>query len=445
MAVTAGARQVIRWGLRHALFRRAMARRVRAGELSAQIILDPVVVADPFPHYDALRRQGRLVPTGIARSTAHHDVCTEVLRSPDFGTVAGAGGPLPGVFGLAARLAGRGPLGPVEAPSMLAADPPDHTRYRKLVSRAFSAKAVAALRTRAEEIAGELLEEMTARAGGDANHRTDLVRDYASLLPATVIAEMLGAPVAMRRQFLEWGSGGALSLDAGLSFRDFRRTERDLAALQEWMLGHFAHLRRNPDATILSTLVSARDEGQGLSEDELAGIAMLVLAAGFETTVNLIGNGVALLLEHPDQLALLRAGPERWRNAVDEVLRYDSPVQRTGRVALRDTEVAGERVRAGRAVITILGGANRDPAVFADPHRFDITRADAADHIAFSSGIHYCLGAALARMEGEVGLRLLFERFPDLTLAGPPHRRPTRVLRGYDAMPVALSRSSVPA
>ena len=175
----------------------------------------------------------------------------------------------------------------------------------------------------------------------------------------------------------------------------------------------------------------------------ITSIAMLLLAAGFETTVNLIGNGTALLTEHPEQLALLREDPSRWPNAVDEVLRHDSPVQRTGRIAHRDTEIAGERVRGGRIVVVMLGGANRDPAVFDDPGRFDVTRPNAGEHIAFSSGIHYCLGAALARMEGEVGLRALFERFPELALDGPPHRRPTRVLRGYDAMPARLTRATV--
>jgi cytochrome P450 len=172
---------------------------------------------------------------------------------------------------------------------------------------------------------------------------------------------------------------------------------------------------------------------------------MLLLAAGFETTVNLIGNGVGLLTAHPEQLALLRAEPQRWPRAVDEVLRVDSPVQRTGRVAQRDTKVAGEQFRPNQVVILMLGGANRDPAVFPDPDRFDVTRPNAGDHLAFSSGAHFCLGAALARMEGEVGLRALFDRFPDLALAGPPRRRPTRVLRGYASMPVRLSLATVDA
>ncbi|CAA9406741.1 MAG: Putative cytochrome P450 hydroxylase [uncultured Pseudonocardia sp.] len=433
-----GVRQAIRWGTRHAIIRYSVGRKAARGDLTAALMVDPAVVADPWASYDALRARGPLHDNGLVLHTAHHDVATAVLRSPDFGVVGGPAGRAPRWLRLAVAAGGPGPLGPVTPPSMLAVDAPDHTRYRRLVTRAFTARAVATLRTRTEEIAHGLLDAMD----GD---RADLIDDYAALLPATVIAEMLGAPVEMRRQFLEWGAGAALSLDAGLSPREFRRSERDLAALQEWMLGHFDHVRAHPGDNILSALVHAHSTDGVLSTDELTSIAMLVLAAGFETTVNLIGNGAALLTAHRDQLDVLRADPARWPRAVDEVLRHDSPVQRTGRIALRDTELAGEHVRAGRIVVVMLGGANRDPAVFADPGRFDVTRSNAGDHIAFSSGIHYCLGAALARMEGEVGLRALFDRFPDLTPAGPPHRRPTRVLRGYDTMPVRLTRATVDA
>jgi len=437
MAVTTGMRRRIRWGLRHGLVRRAFGRQIRAGDLGARLLLDPAMVADPFSHYDTLRSRGRLVNTGVVLTTTHHDLSTAILRSPDFGVIGGPAGRAPAPLRFAVRLAGPGPLGPAEPPSMLSTDAPDHTRYRKLVTRAFSARAVAALRTRTEEIAADLLDGLARRPSAD------LIDDYAGLLPATVIAEMLGAPLRMRGQFLEWGAGAALSLDAGLSYRDFRRSELDLGALQSWMLDHFAHVRSNPGENILSALVHAQTEEGRLTEDELTSIAMLLLAAGFETTVNLIGNGAALLTADPSQLALLRAEPGRWGNAVEEVLRHDSPVQRTGRIALRDTKVAGEWVRAGQAVLLLLGGANRDPAVFTEPSRFDVTRANAGDHVAFSSGIHYCLGAGLARMEGEVGLRALFDRFPDLAPSGPPHRRPTRVLRGYDTMPVRLSPATV--
>lgn len=436
MTGTRGVRQGIRWGLEHGLVRRLVKREAARGGLVARLMND-TVVADPYPTYDEVRAQGRLVPTAVARLTAHHDVCAAVLRSPDFGVSPRLSPPT--WMKIAIWAGGRPSLGPGTPPSLLALDPPDHTRIRKLVSRAFTPRAIAALRSRTEEIATELLDRMAARGAS-----ADLIAEYASLLPATVIAETLGAPVAMRKQFLNWGEGAALSLDVGISLRDYRRAERDLDALHAWMVSHFEYLRTNPSDTLLSTLVRVHDEGS-LTDDELTITGMLLLVAGFETTVNLIGNGTALLASHPDQLAKLRDDPDGWPRAVEEILRYDSPVQRTARIAKRDTEVAGEPVKAGTLVVTLIGGANRDPAVFTDPHRFDVTRENAASHLAFSSGVHFCLGAALARMEGEVALRALFERFPDLRLAGRPRRRPTRVLRGFDAMPVSLTGSAVTA
>ena len=442
MVGTTDVQQFVRWGLRHGLMRRFLLHHARSGDIGARLMIDPALRDDPYPYYEQLPAQGRTVLTGLALNSVDHAVCAAVLRSPDFGTGVRAPSELPLPVRLAMRVARGGPLNPAEPPSMLSVDPPDHTRYRKLVTRAFSAKAIAALRGRVAEIADELLDEMAAKAA--ATGTVDLVADYASLLPATVIAEMLGAPVSMRRQFLQWGAGVALALDPGLTYRDFREAERDLFALQRWMVGHFDRIRRSPGGDILSALVAVHDEGQGLSDDELTSIAMVLLAAGFETTVNLLGNGAALLVEHPDQLAALRAGTASWATATDEVLRFDPPVQRTARLAHRDTEVLGERIRGGQLVVLILAGANRDPAVFADAQRFDVTRLDADRHVAFSQGIHYCLGAGLARMEGEIGLRALFERFPGLALAAPPHRRPTRLLRGFDAMPVTLG-AAVPA
>jgi cytochrome P450 len=434
------AQQLLRWGLRHGLMRGFLLRRNRAGDVGARMLVDPELRDDPYPSYEELRARGRLVVTGLGPTSVDHAVCTAALRSPDLGTGVRAPSELPVPVRVAMRLARGGPLSAGEPPSMLAVDPPDHTRYRKLVTRAFSARAITALRGRVVEIANELLDGMAAKAA--ATGAVDLVGDYASLLPATVIAEMLGAPVTMRRQFLRWGAGAALSLDPGLSFCDFRSAERDTLALQDWMVGHFDRVRRSPGDDILSALVSVHDEEGTLTDEELLSIASLLLAAGFETTVNLLGNGVALLLRHPEQLAALRDGTASWATATDEVLRFDSPVQRTARLAHRDTEIAGEPVAAGQFVSLILAGANRDPAVFANPQRFDVTRTDADRHVAFSQGIHYCLGAGLARMEGEIGLGALFERFPDLGLAAPPHRRPTRLLRGFDAMPVTLGAAA---
>jgi cytochrome P450 len=407
---------------------------MRAGDLASRLMIDPAIREDPYPYYDQIHAQGPLVRSDLALISAHYDICLAVLRSPHFGQVRLD--QMPGVLRLGMKIGGRAVLGPIEPPSMLVANPPDHTRYRKLVTRAFSARTIAALRPRIEQVAEELLDTMARSATGSSI--VDLVAHYASLLPATVIAEILGAPVAMRRQFLDWGAGAALSLDLGLSYRDFRRSELDIAALHRWMLGHFAEIRRASRDDVLSALVTAHDQEFQLTTDELSSIAMLLLAAGFETTVNLLGNGAVLLMRHPDQLDLLRAQPHRWADAVEEILRYESPVQRTGRVAHRDTEVAGCRVPASSLVVLLLGGANRDPAVFSDPHQFDMQRANADQNLAFSSGIHYCVGATLARLEGRIGLEALFRRFPNMTLADAPHRRPTRVLRGYDAIPVHL-------
>jgi cytochrome P450 len=432
----------VRWLLRHGAMRQTVAREARKGDLGATLIIDRNAVRDPYPHYERIREQGRIVRSALTLTSVDHEVTQTVLRSPEF--IVGMRMPenAPSLLRALLRIGGSWPLGPAEPPSLLSSDPPDHTRMRKLVIRSFSAKAIAALRGRTEEIATGLLDDLTARH----DRRADVIADYAALLPATVIAEMLGAPTSMREQFLRWGEGGAFSLDMGLTFGQFRRSEKDIDALSDWMLGHFETLRREPGDDILSSLVQARDVGEGkLADDELLSIAMLLLAAGFETTVNLIGNGTRLLLDHPDQRARLAAERDLWPNAVEEMLRFESPVQRTGRVAARDTEVCGIPVRRGSLIITHLGGANRDPAVFADPGRFDVGREGADRHVSFSSGIHYCLGAALAKMEGEVGLRALFERFPEMRADGLPELRGTRVLRGYRSLPVRLDPAPVPA
>jgi cytochrome P450 len=336
-------------------------------------------------------------------------------------------------------------LSPVDPPSMLVVDPPEHTRYRRLVSKAFTARRVGRMGDRVEAVAIRLLDELAAHGSGSF----DLVDRYAARLPVAVIADLLGVPERDHQQLLEWGNLAAVTLDPGLSWRQFRASEAALREMHHWFAGHVARLRREPGDDLLSqvSLVTGPD---ALTETELHQVGLLVLGAGFETTVNLIGNAVAQLDAHPEQLALLRADPDGWANAVDEVLRIDSPVQLTMRAALRDTVVGADRpaggvpVSKGEAVLVYLGGANRDPAVFSEPATFDVTRTNADHHLSFSAGVHYCLGASLARLEATVGLRLLYQRFPDLRVAGAPVRRETRVLRGYAALPVT-TRAEVPA
>jgi cytochrome P450 len=429
---SATGKPIVRWTLGQAVPRTVLRLAARRGDLQGRM-LEASRGGDPFPVFEELRAAGPLYRGKFAFVTTSHPVVREVLASNDFRAgfdPSQLSGPIGRAFGWAA---GTGFVGPLEPPSLLVTEPPDHTRYRKLVTRVFSVRAVEKLRVRTEQIAADLLDSLARERG-----TVDLVEAYCTLLPVTVIAEVLGVPMAERERVLAFGAAAAPSLDLGLSWRRFRSVESALADFDGWLGTHLARLRSEPGDDLLSQLVAVRDDGVGLDERELKATAGLVLAAGFETTVNLLSNGAALLREHPDQLAGLLSDPSGWPNAIDEMLRFDPPVLLTGRTALRPVELAGVSIAKGSLVTTVLAAANRDPDVFADPGRFDVTRANAKDHVAFSGGRHFCLGAALARMEGEVGLRMLFERFPELQLRPGATRRDTRILRGYATLPVAL-------
>ncbi|HEX3613948.1 MAG TPA: cytochrome P450 [Sporichthyaceae bacterium] len=429
-----------RWVTRHAIGKFALGVGLRRGEVYARLVLDPTLREDPYPFYARIREQAPLVPGRFACATARHDLVSELLRSPDLHSgfpIDVAPRPMRAVltWSLEPDL-----LSPIDPPSMLVSDGPGHDRHRKAVSRAFTPRAVADLNDRVVEIADELLDGI-AKSG-----RADLITDYAEVLPVRVIAEILGVPTAMQPQFLRWGHALAASLDFGRDYRTMRHAEWAMGEMNAWFREHFARLRVTPGDDLLSRMITtAAAESDPLSDVDLVSIAGLVLAAGFETTVNLLGNGSALLFAHPDQLARLRAEPSGWRNAIDEILRYDSPAQNTVRHTIRDVEIAGVPVPRGKFIALVLAGANRDPAVFDDPERFDVTRANAREHVSFGGGSHYCLGAALSRMEGEVGFRMLFDRFADLRPAGPGTRRPARILRGYAHLPVEVRRAEVTA
>jgi cytochrome P450 len=257
----------------------------------------------------------------------------------------------------------------------------------------------------------------------------------------SIISEILGVPESDRPRVLEFGELAAPSLDIGLPWRQYRSVQDGIAGFSSWLTEHLRRLRLDPSDNLMSQVIQTAESGSAetyLDENELRAIAGLVLAAGFETTVNLLGNGIRMLLDAPQHLDALRRRPELWPNAVEEILRLESPVQLTARMALDDVEVAGRQLARGDLVLVYLAAANRDPAVFDDPHRFDIERPNAGRHLAFSGGRHFCLGAALARAEGEVGLRTFFDRFPEVRAAGAGRRRETRVLRGWSSLPVAL-------
>ncbi|AHH21110.1 cytochrome P450 [Nocardia nova SH22a] len=400
----------------------------RRGEPVAQLMSSPEAVRDPIPLLESVRARGRLVHSPFGWTSADHEVIRTVLRDNSFGVAAAEGFVPTPLRPLLDRV--ELPPNPVQPPSMLVIDQPEHTRMRKPVASAFTPRAIRRLQDRVESVTAELLDALPP--GGAA----DLVADYAAQVPIAIISEMLGFPDADRKRFLAWGDAVSPMLDIGISWRTTRAASAAIVEMDGYLDAHIARLRREPGEDILSGLVASGD----LDDRELKASATLLMGAGFETTVNLISNGVVQLVNHREQLNRLLAEPELWPNAVEEVLRFDSPVQNTGRIAGHDTELAGVHIRKGSTVVLSLSGANRDPAVFAEPHRFDVARANAKDHLTFSSGIHACLGASLARMEGVHALRALFERFPDLVLAGTPQRRPLFTLHGYSRLPVVLGQ-----
>ncbi|WP_204081746.1 cytochrome P450 [Mycobacterium riyadhense] len=428
----------LHWLAMHGLVRGGARMGVRWGGLQARLIADPKVHADPVPFYDELRRRGPLVRCPANHITADHAVAHQVLRSDDFRALT-YGEYLPAPMRWLERRARDNQFHPLRAPSLLAVEPPDHTRYRKTVSAVFTSRAVAALRDGVEQTAIDLLDRLADRSGDSGV--VDIAERYCSQLPVATIGEILGVPERDRRHVLEFGELASPSLDIGLPWRQYRSAQNGIVGFNSWLAGHLDQLRRSPNDTLMSQLIQTAETGSAemhLSENELLALAGLVLAAGFETTVSLLGNGIRLLLDAPDQLDQLRERPELWPNAVEEIMRLDSPINLTARAARNDARVAGNPVKRGELVVIYLAAANRDPAVFPDPHRFDIERTNAGRHLAFSTGRHFCLGAALARAEGEIGLRTFFDRFPDVRLAGTGSRRNTRVLQGWSALPVTL-------
>ncbi|WP_197417766.1 cytochrome P450 [Mycobacterium sp. GA-2829] len=428
-------RHRVRWVALHGFVRTMTRLGMRRGDPQARLIADPAVRREPAAFADEQRVKGPIIRGAAGLMTFDHAVANELLRSDDF-RVSSLGGQLPKPLRWVVDRTDTGLLHPIEPPSLLSIEPPDHTRCRKLVSSVFTTRAVTQLRDGVQATADRLLDDLERDATGSGP--VDIVARYCSLLPVSVISDVLGVPDADRAQILRYGELGAPSLDIGLSWQQYLRVHSGIVGFNAWLKRHLADLRRQPGDDLLSQLISATEDGAGLSERELQATAGLVLAAGFETTVNLLGNGIKMLLDHPDQLAKLRERPELWPMAVEEILRLDSPVQMSARIARRDIEVAGVPVRRGELTIIHLAGANRDPKVFDDPHRFDVERDNAGKHLSFSGGRHFCLGAALARAEGEVGLRTFFDRFPDAQLAGSGSRRDTRVLRGWSTLPIAL-------
>ncbi len=395
--------------------------------MSAFNPMDPEFLADPYPTYHRLRDEDPVhhSPLDFWVLTRYEDVVA-VLRDPRF-----IKEPLVSV--VAARFGVTVPPG--VGLSMLDRDPPDHTRLRSLVSKAFTPRVVEGLRPRIQKIVDDLITR------AEAVGRMDLIEEFAYPIPVNVICEMLGVPIGDHERFKGWSLDIARGLDSVWLPPESEIPKRSGAArhaIGDYMRGLIAERRASPRGDLLSALIAAEEAGDKLSEDELIATCILLLIAGHETTVNLIGNGTLALLRHPEELRRLRETPGLITSAVEELLRYDGPVQRTARITSTEVTIGGRTIGKGEMVMPFIGAADRDPSQFTGPDRLDLGRTDNR-HIAFGWGIHFCLGAPLARVEGQIAIDTLVRRLPRLTLVDDePEYRQSLTLRGLKALPVTF-------
>jgi cytochrome P450 len=387
-------------------------------------LTDPAFVADPYPTFARLRRETPLLwhePTGQYLALTYA-LSNAVLRDRRFGRLWHDKEPVERFE----------PFNNLHRNQMMENEPPDHTRLRSLVAKAFARGHVERLRPRVQELADELLDKVA-----DAQE-LDLIEDFAEPLPVAVIAELLGVPACDRHLLRPWSQSIVKMYEYGRTPATEDEAIGSAGEFADYMHGLAAARRADPRDDLVSHLALAEERGQTLTDDELVASAILLLNAGHEASVNAFGNGVVTLLQHPEQLELLRADEGLVPTALEEMIRYDAPLQLFERTASEDMQVGDVTVRAGQKVAALLGSANRDPAAFEDADRFDIARQP-NHHIGFGAGLHHCLGAPLARMELQISLPTLLRRFPRLEPAGPPVQRPTFVLRGYESVPLRTS------
>jgi cytochrome P450 len=397
---------------------------------------NPALLANPYPLYAMLRASNPVfrlpIPVetgaGVFLLTRHAEV-ELALRDRRFSADRSKSD--------VARLhADRLPAvffgGPGGLRTLLLMDPPDHTRMRALVSKAFTPRRIANLAGHIERLVGELLDAALAKGGG-----FDVIRDLAEPLPAIVIAELLGVPAHDHRAFKQWSSALIEAIPQA-PFGKAADVDQKVDVILRYLRGVIAERRREPSDDLISGMIEAQEERDALTDQELLSLSFLLLLAGHETTTNLIGNGTLALLRNPGELERLRAEPALLENAVEELLRFDSPVQATARVTSEDVELGGQVVGKGAIVLCGIGAANRDPAAHPDPDRLDVGRGEIR-HLSFGLGTHFCLGASLARLEGRLVFAGLLERCPGMRLATETlEYRPNLVLRGVRALPIAF-------
>jgi len=425
-------REWTHWAAGYGLPRASLKLLARRGDPLARLLrIETDPVDDIYPLIEQIRARGRMSPLRrVGWACADAQIMREVLRDGRFRTIKPQDrSPFRIVRWILAKT-DPDLLNPIEPPSMLVTDPPEHTRLRHPVSRAFTPRALDGLRTRIHELADGLLRGLEGRA------ECDLVAEYTSRIPIAVIAEMMAMPPD-EMPYLQEVSETTTRLigSTAASWRDFRSAMPVLRGFDQYLAKHVERLRQGDAGDSIMSSVIHNGE---LTEIEIRMLAGLLLGAGFVTTSHVMGKAVVALARHPDQLAVLRANPDGWPNAIEEILRYDTAAQVVPRVASEDVDIQGYSVRAGDSLFLLAGGANRDPAVFEHPDSFDIGRANAREHISFGTGLHACLGAALARMELHIGLQSLFERFPQLTLTGEPTFNNSIGLHGLTHLPVSL-------
>ncbi len=387
--------------------------------------LSPEFRLNPYPFYDLLRTHAPIFFWEPWQFTflSGYDDCAALLRDNRLGR---------GHFDDSMASSSQKDLVRMQSDWLLLKDPPDHTRLRGLVYKAFTPRMVEQLRDSIQTITDQLLDQV------QANGEMDLIADLAYPLPVTVIAEMLGIPLDAREQFHEWSDALALTLDLTDDTAVYDQGSIAAARFTEYLAELAEQRRRSPQNDLLSALVSVEEAGDHLTANELYATCALLFVAGHETTVNLIGNGTLALLRHPDQSALFKREPELVKTAVEEFLRYDSPVQMTARIVLEEMAYKGHTFPRGSQIAFLLGAANHDPERFDNPAQLDITRQK-NQHLSFGGGIHYCLGAPLARLEGEIAFTTLMRRMPHLQLAiETPEYTDNYLLRGLKSLPVTF-------
>ena len=396
--------------------------------------LDPVFRADPYPFYDELRlhEPAHVTPFGLVVITRYDDVA-RTLRSNDFSRDIETNGRVlddP----VSRRRRERSARG---AKTILNLDPPDHTRLRRLVSKAFTPSAIEALRGRIESLVDDVLD--TAAERGEM----ELVDELAFPVPFQVISDMLAIPADRADEMREWSQLLTAALEPTTTLETLDAADEAIGKMRPYLHDVIEHRRRNLGDDVLSALLVAEEAGDRLNADELLSFVVLLYVAGHETTVNLIGNGMLALLRHPDELHRWRNDPSLDATAIDELLRFDGPVQHTVRVAMTPvTYGEGDQqvtVEPHQSVLCVLGAANHDPSVFDDPHTLRLDRPNAGRHLAFAAGIHYCLGASLARLEATVAIGRLIRRFDSIELHSEPTFRDRLTIRGVDRMHLSVA------